>query len=125
MGWLKKIICIVLIIVAIMYGIIIFFPEIFASVFGQAFMAAAISIVSGHVYLAAAIALIGAAIIDPNTTTQAFTSIGSAVGTVGGAVIDGAVAVGTGILSGSKWLWVAAAAVVGYFLLSDNGKQTN
>lgn len=74
--------------------------------------------------IACAIGGLGLAyIIDPDTTSGVVTGaaelVGSAVGTVAGAVVAGTAAA----LSSSPLVWLAGAALIAYFLLSDDGDK--
>lgn len=84
MGWLRKIICIVLIVIAIMYGLIWLFPTL-----GElTLLAPVVALVGGNIGVAAVVALVGAAIVDPATVGDIANRVAEVAKTVGSAVGD-------------------------------------
>lgn len=89
-----------------------------------AWLPAALTAVAELGPIACAIGGLGLAyIIDPDTTADIVTGaaelVGGAVGTVAGAVVAGTAAA----LSSSPLVWLAGAALLAYFLLSDDGDE--
>lgn len=123
MGWLRKIVCIVLIVVAIMYGLAWLFPTMFEG----ALLAPIVALVGGNVGVAAVVALVGAAIVDPATVTQVIEKVAAVATSVGTAVGNVVSNTATGVLTSflTSPVGIAVCGIGLYLLLRTNKSGDN